>query len=1534
MADIKCPFPTCGYSTGSVEHTIAAELLRIHGLTHNSANARAQKIERPSIGTEVSAADWNYFESRWKDYVTATGITGTNQVLQLLECCDEQLRRDITRNAGGSLTSRPIDEVIETIKSLAVRRESVLVARATLMAMRQDRDEPIRAYCARVRGQAAVCQYAISCPDCTTEIDYADNIIRDVIAHGLDDKNIQLELLSYASSDPTLEEVLHFVEKKEAGKRSASKFGSTAYVDTSSTYRKLRRTPDDGERCTYCGKSGHGRKSSPQTRKTKCPAFGHTCENCLIKHHFSSVCRGGRNPTKSNPTNLELHADNVCAIDNQPTTSTTAIALDHHIHDNLTGTWLKRPANPQPIISLTASIDSNDYTDLAINKVVNNSRARITCIADTGCQSCLSGTHILPLLNRTQKDLIPVTTTMRAANHQRIPILGALILHLHDHSEEKRSSKQMVYITNSSDKFFLNRDACADLGIITKNFPTIGECSSLTEAAPPSPTTNTQQPHLCDCPPRQKPPPRPSAPPFPANEANRKRLSKWLLDYYASSTFNTCEHTPLPMMSGPPLHLMIDHDKQPIAHHTPIPVPVHWQNEVKASLDRDVELGVIEPVPIGTPVTYCHRMVTCAKKNGKPRRTVDMQSLNANAKRETHHTPSPFHLARSVPQNTVKTVCDAWNGYHSVPLHVDDRHLTTFITPWGRFRYRTCPQGYIASGDAYTRRFDEIASDFPNKVKCIDDTLLWASSIEECFHATTKWLDLCGNNGITLNPEKFDFASNTVEFAGFEITSNDVRPCHQFLRAVTDFPSPKNITDIRSWFGLVNQAAYAFSMATVMAPFRELLKPRQPFYWDHTLEDIFQQSKQKILEEISNGVRIFDKERPTCLITDWSRTGLGFWLLQKHCNCPKPSKPFCCTEGWKLTLVGSRFTHPAESRYAPVEGEALAVADALDRAKYFVLGCPDLTVAVDHKPLLGILGPRPLDDISNPRLRNIKEKTLRYSFRLIYIPGIRNKVSDCLSRSPSGPTMPERLRLEDDSTSAISTTLNHTKSRHAEDQFQEIASSCLDGLQSVTWDRVQTSTSSDPNLSLLVNLLEEENPPESYSDWPDNLSTFYRYRDHLYTIDGVLMYKDRVVIPPPLRQDCLRALHSAHQGTSMMTARAKQSIFWPGISNDIATTRSRCEACNRIAPSQPSAPPAPRMDPLYPFQCICSDYFHYKGHNYLIIVDRYSNWPIVERATDGASGLIACLRRVFSTYGIADELSSDGGPEFTATQTQTFLQQWGTHHRLSSTAHPHSNCRAEVGVKTIKRLILDNTGVNGSLDTNNFQRAVLQYRNTPDPSTKISPAQCLFGRPTRDFIPIKPGKYLPHKTWRSTLAAREEALRHRHTRDGERWSEHTRRLAPLKIGDHVRIQNQTGPHPTKWDYSGVVVEVRQFDQYLVRVDGSGRTTARNRKFLRRYEPYLSPGPRRSILDDITALQVTPSLSVTDPNPQSPPLMVHSSPPTPAVPLNDTGASRTAPPTTDPEPRTSEDITPQSESPPRRSGRETRPPAWLKDFVLQ
>ena len=245
--------------------------------------------------------------------------------------------------------------------------------------------------------------------------------------------------------------------------------------------------------------------------------------------------------------------------------------------------------------------------------------------------------------------------------------------------------------------------------------------------------------------------------------------------------------------------------------------------------------------------------------------------------------------------------------------------------------------------------------------------------MEESFIQAANWLDVCDRNGITLNPDKFVFCQEGVEFAGFSITMNNVRPCNKYLQAIREFPTPRNITDIRSWFGLVNQVSYAFSMAERMLQFRELLKPGNSFAWNDDLEDIFAEPKEAIAADVEEGVLIFDKARPTCLATDWSKDGIGFWVFQKHCTCPGTT-PFCCRDGWKISLVGSRFTHAAESRYAHIEGESLAVADALEKARFFVLGCSDLIVAVDHKPLLKILGDHSLDDITNACLRNLNEK--------------------------------------------------------------------------------------------------------------------------------------------------------------------------------------------------------------------------------------------------------------------------------------------------------------------------------------------------------------------------------------------------------------------------------------------------------------------------------------------------------------------------------------------------------------------------------
>ena len=166
MTVVSCPL--CDYEIDDVSDTIAAVLLSTHAISPQpgatASSAKVERVKRSVISSAGTSEDWNYFLSRWNDYVEATKVTRKDEVLQLLEYGDEELRRDVTRMADGSLTNKTAKEALAAIRTLAVRVESPMVASAALYAMHQDRDGPVRTFAARTRVQAMTCKFTQDCP--------------------------------------------------------------------------------------------------------------------------------------------------------------------------------------------------------------------------------------------------------------------------------------------------------------------------------------------------------------------------------------------------------------------------------------------------------------------------------------------------------------------------------------------------------------------------------------------------------------------------------------------------------------------------------------------------------------------------------------------------------------------------------------------------------------------------------------------------------------------------------------------------------------------------------------------------------------------------------------------------------------------------------------------------------------------------------------------------------------------------------------------------------------------------------------------------------------------------------------------------------------------------------------------------------------------------------------------------------------------------------------------------------------------------
>ena len=880
-------------------------------------------------------------------------------------------------------------------------------------------------------------------------------------------------------------------------------------------------------------------------------------------------------------------------------------------------------------------------------------------------------------------------------------------------------------------------------------------------------------------------------------------------------------------MSGSPFHIHLEDNPTKYVAHTPVPVPHYYKTEVNEQLADDVKKGVIVKVPPGHAVDWCQRMLVLPKRDGTPRRVVDFQPLNKFVKRETHLSPTPFEAVSSIPPCMYKTKTDAYNGYHQILLDLESQKLTTFLTENGRYQYLRAPQGLTSSGDAYVHRYDDIIQTVERKVKIMDDALLYDKGIEEAFFHAFDYLHLCAENGVTLNPKKFVFCRKELDFCGFHLLFDGYRPSDDTISSIRDFPMPEQptITDIKAWYGLVNHVAPFLITTELMKPFRELLSSTsKKVYWDGYLQSAFDRSKSEICKLIEIGLTSFRKERETALITDYSDDGLGFVLVQKSCQCDL-TDPFCCNDGWKLILCGSRTLEKPEENYAPREGEALAVSWSMNKCKMFLLGHPGFMVFTDHKSLVKTFNDQELRKIDNPRILKMKEKCLMYRFVTGHIEGKKNCAPDILSRYPLKVC---RSDVSDEDEADL---------MEREVSVQAVICGIFGEKDIIAVDvnELLRVAMVDSTYTKLIMKIKNKSFCKTAAMEDPELRPYFNIRDRLNICDNLIMYTyedhiPRLLIPSKLRLGVLRNLHAAHQGLSTAMSRVRQTVYWPGIEKELQNEMSNCKHCIENAKSQTKEPLITSPIPEYPMQQVVSDLFEHDGHWYLVYADRLTGWPELAffPTSTKSSVILATLREFFHRWGVPEELSLDGASNLSSAEFKAFLQRWCVHKRLSAAHYPQSNGRAEAAVKSMKRLIKGHTGPGGSITTDEIALGLLQYRNTPIDGGK-SPAQLALGRELRDGIPLQRYRYRISHHWKQFLKQREYQMAISSEKQADRYNKSARPLQEIQNGVDVVCQN---PQTKKWDRGGKVVDCLPHRQYKVRLDGSGRITLRNRRHIR------------------------------------------------------------------------------------------------------
>ena len=833
-------------------------------------------------------------------------------------------------------------------------------------------------------------------------------------------------------------------------------------------------------------------------------------------------------------------------------------------------------------------------------------------------------------------------------------------------------------------------------------------------------------------------------------------------------------------------------------------IPHAMRSKVKDELDRLEDANVI--AKIDEPTSWCSRMLVATKKSGKLRICIDPRPLNKALKRERYPIPTMDDILPQLTKSKFFSKLDLSNAYWHVHLDEESSKLTTFQTPHGRYRWKRLPFGTSVSSEIFQKRLDQALEGLQGVIGVSDDIVVHGETEEEHDKNLRNLLELCRKIGLRLNRGKAEIKKQEISFLGHLITSDGLKIDPEKLEAIKKMPKPEDVEGVRRFCGFVNYLAkFLPKLSDVLEPIRQLTRDDVPWTWTATQDQAFAKVQQLVTE--APVLAFYDPSKDLMIQCDASQSGLGAVLLQN-------GKPLAYC---------SRALTPTERNYAQIEKELLAIVFSVEKWHQYAFG-RHISVQSDHKPLETIFN-KPLSSAPR-RLQGMMLRLQGYELTVKYTRGKDLVLADTLSRAFL-QTVPSK-----------------------QEEFEMINMVGLLPIRPERLSRLKEETRRDANLQMLIETIIQ-GWPEDKCNLSPAITPYFNYREEMTVQDGLIFRGDRVLVPQSLRSEMMKAVHSTHSGIEGCLKRARECIFWPGMSADIKNLISSCEVCQSYSSANQQETLIPHEVPSRPWEKVGLDLFEIEGKDYLITVDYLSNFWEIDRLRDTkASTVIKALKAHFARYGSPCTVVSDNGPQFVSDNFKRFAKDFDFEHVTSSPYHSRSNGKAESAVKTAKSILRKNREEDQFL-------ALLNHRNTPSQNSNTSPAQKFFNRRTRTLLPTHNNLLSPQVTLEKDIPKIRESQQ---TSKGY-YDKRSKDLKPLGKGDSVMIKPQMLGRK-QWT-RGTVLDNRG-RTYDIQTAGN-QVIRRNRVHLRQ----VPPEPAISVPLPTPVPEPVPTPQVQEPSAEAP-----------------------------------------------------------------